>query len=116
MLDIFATTIVDVGENQKAIITEPVILGILTLFGVIVTAYLTYLGVKTKADREQQASDRAQQAADRGRIEALEEKLADTERRNMGLWTYCRILIDHIYRGRGAPPPDPPEHIRSLFE
>lgn len=116
MLYTLANATLGADATDQAILTEPVILGLIGLFGAFVTAYLAYLGVKTKADREQQASDRAQQAADRARIGALEEKLADTERRNMGLWTYCRILIDHIYRGRGAPPPDPPEHIRNLFE
>lgn len=109
MLDIIATTIVDVDENQKAVLTEPVILGLITLFGVIFTAYLTYLGVKAKTDRAQQDSDRS-------RMAAMESRLDVTERRNVGLWAYCRALIDHIYKGGGAPPPDPPHTIKDLFD
>ncbi|MHA7227822.1 hypothetical protein [Glutamicibacter soli] len=116
MLQTISNVMIRADTARETILTEPVILGLIGLFGAIVTAYLAYLGVKTKVDRDQQASDRAQQAADRARIEALEGKLEDTERRNMGLWTYCRILIDHIYRGKGAPPPDPPEHIKNLFD
>ncbi|MGP5524632.1 hypothetical protein ACTXM3_15310 [Glutamicibacter arilaitensis] len=109
MLDIIATTIVDVDENQKAVLTEPVILSLITLFGVIFTAYLTYIGVKAKTDRAQQDSDRR-------RMAAMENRLDMTERRNVGLWAYCRALIDHIYKGGGAPPPDPPHTIKDLFD
>ncbi|MGP5389885.1 hypothetical protein [Glutamicibacter arilaitensis] len=109
MLDIIATTIVDVDENQKAVLTEPVILSLITLFGVLFTAYLTYLGVKAKTDRAQQDSDRR-------RMAAMESRLDITERRNVGLWAYCRALIDHIYKGGGAPPPDPPHTIKDLFD
>lgn len=27
------------------------------------------------------------------------------------MWYYNRALIDHIYRGLGPPPPDPPDHL-----
>lgn len=104
-----STAIIEADENQKAIITEPVILGLITLFGVIFTAYLTYLGVKAKTDRAQQDSDRL-------RMSAMENRLDMTERRNVGLWAYCRALIDHIYKGGGAPPPDPPHTIKDLFD
>lgn len=109
MLYTISTAIIEADEPRKALISEPIILAILTLFGVIVTAYLTYLGVKDKVDREQHDSDRA-------RMKALEDRLDDTERRNVGLWAYCRALIDHIYKGGGAPPPDPPHTIKDLFD
>lgn len=46
-----------------------------------------------------------------GRIATLEKRLALMEGRERQLWNYCRELIDHIYRGRGAPPPTPPKGI-----
>lgn len=109
MLHTISTAIIEADESRKAVISEPIILAILTLFGVLVTAYLTYLGVKAKTDREQQDSDRE-------RMRALENRLDMTERRNVGLWAYCRALIDHIYKGGGAPPPDPPHTIKDLFD
>lgn len=109
MLHRISTAVIEADVTQKTIISEPIILGLLTLFGVIVTAYLTYLGVKAKMDRAQQDSDRA-------RMHAMENRLDMTERRNVGLWAYCRALIDHIYKGGGAPPPDPPHTIKDLFD
>lgn len=38
------------------------------------------------------------------------------EAHNQALWRYTRTLIDHIYRGGGAPPPEPPESIKHLYE
>ncbi|WP_152485699.1 hypothetical protein [Leucobacter chironomi] len=35
---------------------------------------------------------------------------------NVSLWTYTRLLIDHIYRGGIGPPPAPPAHIAHLYE
>lgn len=96
-------------EESPALLTEPVILGILGLAGVVITSFMTYLGVKAKADRAEQESDRA-------RLMAVEDRLETTERQNVGLWAYCRALIDHIYKGGGSPPPDPPHNIKSLFD
>ncbi|HXG71263.1 hypothetical protein [Plantibacter sp. RU18] len=42
------------------------------------------------------------------RTASLERRIHAVERRERSLWLYCRTLIDHIYRGRGAPPPPPP--------
>lgn len=83
-------------------ITEGVLLGFMAMVGAIVTAYLAYLGVRTKSDRE--------------RVAAMETRLDTTEKRNIGLWAYCRALIDHIYKGGGPPPPDPPHQIMDLFD
>ena len=96
-------------EEPTPLLTEPVILAVIGFAGVVVTAWMTYLGVKARADREQQSSDRL-------RLAQLEDRIESTERQNVGLWAYCRALIDHIYKGGGAPPPDPPNNIKSLFD
>ena len=82
--------------------TEPVIIALIGLVGIVLPAFLTYLGVKAKGDRD--------------RIEAMEARLDKTEKQNIGLWAYCRALIDHIYKGGGPPPPDPPHAIMDLFD
>lgn len=46
----------------------------------------------------------------------LYRRVLRAEAHNQALWRYTRDLIDHIYRGRGAPPPEPPESIRHLYE
>ena len=51
-----------------------------------------------------------------GRLAAVERRQDELETRNRALWFYCRRLIDHIWRGRGAPPPDPPDSIAGEFE
>ncbi|MFV0315500.1 MAG: hypothetical protein ACK5O2_00865 [Microthrixaceae bacterium] len=43
-------------------------------------------------------------------------RMIRAESTNISLWTYTRLLIDHIYRGGVGPPPDPPEHFRHLYE
>lgn len=43
-------------------------------------------------------------------------RMIRAETNNHALWTYTRQLIDHIYRGGLGPPPEPPEHIRHLYE
>lgn len=48
-------------------------------------------------------------AARYGRVGKLERRVDSLEARERKLWLYCRQLIDHIWRGRGAPPPTPPE-------
>lgn len=88
--------------SAGTLLTEPVILAIIGLAGIVFTSYLTYLGVKAKIDRE--------------RVTAMEARMATTEKQNIGLWAYCRALIDHIYKGGGAPPPDPPHTIMDLFD
>lgn len=83
-------------------LTEPVILGLIGLAGLVITSWLTFLGVKRKSDSD--------------RLTHVEGRLDKTEKQNIGLWAYCRALIDHIYKGGGAPPPDPPHTIRDLFD
>lgn len=55
-------------------------------------------------------------AARYGRLAAVERRQDELDTRNRALWLYCRQLIDHIWRGRGAPPPDPPDSIAGEFE
>lgn len=50
------------------------------------------------------------------RVAAVERRVDELDTRNRALWLYCRQLIDHIWRGRGAPPPDPPDVIAGEFE
>ena len=83
-------------------VTEGVLLAVIALIGTVITAYLGYLGTRMKADRE--------------RVKDMAERLDKTERRNVGLWAYCRALIDHIYKGGGPPPPDPPHQIMDMFD
>lgn len=51
-----------------------------------------------------------------GRVGKLERRVDQLEARERKLWLYCRVLIDHIWRGRPAPPPTPPEDIFGDFE
>lgn len=44
----------------------------------------------------------------------LQRRVAVLEDRNARLWSYCRKLIDHIYRGGGAPPPSA-DDLDNLF-
>lgn len=46
-----------------------------------------------------------------GRMASLERRIGALERRERRLWLYCRQLIDHIWRGRPAPPPTPPDDL-----
>lgn len=49
-------------------------------------------------------------AAAKNRLEAYQlaqEMQADNQR----LWQWNRALVDHIYKGLGPPPPDPPEDL-----
>lgn len=43
-------------------------------------------------------------------------RMLRAEAHNVQLWRYTRTLIDHIYRGLGSPPPEPPESIRHIYE
>ena len=48
--------------------------------------------------------------AAKNRLEAYQiaqEMQADNQR----LWQWNRALIDHIYKGLGPPPPEPPEDL-----
>jgi hypothetical protein len=45
------------------------------------------------------------------RIAKLERRQDVLEYRNRRLWTYCRQLIDHIYRRQGPPPPAWPDDL-----
>lgn len=45
------------------------------------------------------------------RIRALEERVDLVEKRNVLLWNYNRQLVNHIYEGKGPPPPPLPEGI-----
>lgn len=35
---------------------------------------------------------------------------------NARLWQWNRSLVDHIYKGLGPPPPDPPENLFETTE
>lgn len=43
----------------------------------------------------------------------LAVQLAKWHTRNRQLWLWNRQLVDHIYEGKGPPPPEPPA---SLFQ
>ena len=86
------------SESGAAILTEGVVIAFIGLAG----AFLTYLGVKAKSDRD--------------RVTAMEARLGKTERLNVGLWAYCRALINHIYKSGTGPPPDPPTNVQDLFD
>lgn len=45
------------------------------------------------------------------RIKDLESRVDLVEKRNVLLWNYNRLLIDHIYEGKQPPPPPMPEGI-----
>lgn len=45
------------------------------------------------------------------RIAKLERRLDVVEYRNRRLWSYCRVLIDHIYRRQPPPPPAWPDDL-----
>ncbi|MDE2100156.1 MAG: hypothetical protein KGL39_23070 [Patescibacteria group bacterium] len=49
------------------------------------------------------------------RLRELNTRVSTVELRERLLWAYCRKLIDHIYKGGGAPPPEPDEQIAHLF-
>lgn len=51
------------------------------------------------------AARAARKSGDHSRIQSLERRVDRVEARNMLLWVYCRSLVDHIYEGKGAPPP-----------
>lgn len=46
-----------------------------------------------------------------GRMASLERRIDALEQRERRLWLYCRKLIDHIWKGHGAPPPEPPADL-----
>jgi hypothetical protein len=48
------------------------------------------------------------------RIARLERRVDVVEYRNRRLWSYCRELIDHIYRRKGPPPPAWPDDLVAL--
>ena len=89
-------------SGGETLLTEAVVIAAIGAAGLVITGFLTYLGVKVKSDRD--------------RVTAMEARLGKTERLNVGLWAYCRALIDHIYRTGGGPPPDPPTTIQDLFD
>lgn len=45
------------------------------------------------------------------RIKDLETRVDLVEKRNVLLWNYNRLLIDHIYEGKKPPPPPMPDGI-----
>lgn len=83
-------------------LSEVTVAAALSLIGVAITAGLTFLGVSRKSTSD--------------RISALEARLDKTEKKNVGLWVYCRALIDHIYKLGGEPPPAPPLGVKEMFE
>lgn len=89
-------------EGAETLLTENTVIAGIGAAGIVITGFLTYLGVKTKSDRD--------------RVTAMEARLGKTERLNVGLWAYCRALIDHIYKTGGGPPPDPPTNVQELFD
>ena len=82
--------------------TEGIIIALVSCFGIITTALLTYLGVKRKADME--------------RVGSMETRLNNSEKLNAGMWIWNRGLQDQIYRGDKPPPIDPPDWVKSLLE
>lgn len=82
--------------------SEPIVVAIIAALGIITTAVLAYLGVKRSSDL--------------ARVTALEHRVSITDRVNSGLWSWNRGLQDHIYRGLGPPPPEPPDWLAALFE
>lgn len=83
-------------------ISEVTVAAVLSLMGVVLTAALTLAGITRKATEE--------------RIKSLEARIDKTEKKNVGLWVYCRSLIDHIYKLGGEPPPAPPLGVEELFD
>lgn len=86
----------------ETLLTEGVVIAVVGTAGLVITGFLTYLGVKVKSDRD--------------RVTAMEARLGKTERLNVGLWAYCRALINHIYKSGSGPPPDPPTNVQDLFD
>lgn len=51
------------------------------------------------------------QNAKYSRIRDLETRVDLVEKRNVLLWNYNRLLVDHIYEGKRPPPPAMPEGL-----
>lgn len=82
--------------------TEPIVIAIIAALGVITTAALGYLGVKRSGDM--------------ARITALEQRVEIADKVNNGMWAWVHLTRDHIYRGLGPPPPDPPSWLVALMD
>lgn len=81
--------------------SEPVLIAVIAVLGTLGTGVLAWLT--------------ASQARTWKRIENAEASAAQAESTNHALWLYTRTLIHHIYAGRGAPPPDPPDYVKHLY-
>lgn len=59
------------------------------------------------------AAHSARAARRANRVTELEQTIEQLHADRHQLWLYARELIDHIYKGKPPPPPQPP---RGLFE
>lgn len=73
------------------------LLAIIIAFVGVSGGYLTAIATRRTGDRE--------------RIKALEERVDKLDRRNLMWQNYAQQLREHIFAGKGAPPPDFPNDI-----
>lgn len=75
---------------------------LLTVLGGVMVAVLGTLSAQLHKANERSAE--------------LGRKVDRVRAENHALWRYTRGLIDHIYKGDGSPPPEPPASISHLYE
>jgi len=73
------------------------LLAIIIAFVGVSGGYLTAIATRRTGDRE--------------RIRALEERQDKIERQNLRWQNYAQVLREHIFAGKGPPPPDFPTDI-----
>jgi hypothetical protein len=88
--------------SAGVVVTEGEVIAIITAMGGILAA-----AIATASTVLVHHSRRTTRAF--GRITRLEH-------RERLWWMYTRSLLDHIYRGLGPPPPEPPEGLFDLDE
>ena len=71
----------------------PVVVGVLAASGAWVSARMSGKGMKYT------------------RLRDLETRIDLVEKRNVLLWNYNRLLVDHIYENKPPPPPEMPDGL-----
>lgn len=87
---------------SNPLMATEVIVAIIAFMGIIITALLTYLGVKRSSDSS--------------RVTHLETRLNNSDAINRGMWIWNRGLQDQVYRRDEPPPIDAPEWLKTLLD